>query len=451
MAQLSVVKKSELEGTMRLDAEYYQSKYMDIVAKVKSFPSWCILNDLLVRFNSGINCPQAESGSIRFIRTQHIGEILIDDIANLTFVRGSLATGLLLRQGDLLMGRVGAAGRCAVSGKYYEGHFYSDNILRLRVDGSKLNPFFAAVFLNSRFGQLQIERVLKGVAQPLISRDNLKSVYVPIPEEKVQEYFEDLVEQAYTLKFNSQSLYLQAEQLLLDEIGFKDLDLSHQLYYSVSYKKTREVDRLDAEHFQPRYERLIQHLAKTGKHTKLHDILNEPVQKGITPEYDPDGDIVVVNSQHLGRYCLNIESTDRTTQVFWQRNRRAQVKPRDIMVYATGAYIGRTNIWPLDYKAVAGVDILLIRPSEACNPYYLSVYLNSLLGILQAEKFASGSGQRHIYPDNISQFVVHLPSEEFQRHIADLVAQSWEARQKARQLLEEAKHKVEDLVEGKGI
>jgi len=31
MAQISIVKKSELEGATRLDAEYYQPKYLGIV------------------------------------------------------------------------------------------------------------------------------------------------------------------------------------------------------------------------------------------------------------------------------------------------------------------------------------------------------------------------------------------------------------------------------------
>lgn len=69
---------------------------------------------------------------------------------------------------------------------------------------------------------------------------------------------------------------------------------------------------------------------------------------------------------------------------------------------------------------------------------------------MQTEKWLSGSsGQIEIYPSDIARYVVYLPSKEFQQRIADLVTQSWEARQKARQLLEEAKRKIEELVEGR--
>ena len=68
---------------------------------------------------------------------------------------------------------------------------------------------------------------------------------------------------------------------------------------------------------------------------------------------------------------------------------------------------------------------------------------------MQAERWASGSGQREVYPDDIGRYMVYLPSMGFQNKIAELVTLSWKARQKARQLLEEAKYKVEALIEGK--
>lgn len=172
--------------------------------------------------------------------------------------------------------------------------------------------------------------------------------------------------------------------------------------------------------------------------------------KGITPDYIPDEEIAVVNSQHLGRYCLNFEATDRTSLEFWEGNKRAQIKEQDVMIYATGAYAGRANPYLESARALAGVDLLLARPSRECNPLYLSVYLNASPGIYQAEKFASGSGQRHIYPDDVKQFLVYLPSQQSQEKIADLVFQSYQARKKAKTLLEEAKRQVEELIEKKG-
>jgi type I restriction enzyme S subunit len=450
MAQISVVQKSQLEGAMRLDAEYYQPKYLQAYDLVKNYRPLREYQKKILHPKEIKRIYADDDSRIIFLLAQNIKRGYLD-FSTIAYISPETAAEIpqnRLEHGDVVLTRTGANyGDTACYLGVPSPVYASAHCLVIRP--KEVSGLLLSVYLNTQIGQMLIKRGVYGSSQPEIAPDYLKTIPIPRFGSEQERSIEELVRSRLVLDQKSDSLYLQAEQLLLDELGFKDLDLSHQLYWTVPFKKTKEADRLDAEHFQPKYERLIQHLVKTGRHKKLQGILKEPVQKGITPQYDSDGDIIVVNSQHLGRYCLNIEATDRTTQAFWQQNKRAQIKPKDVMVYATGAYIGRTNIWPVDYKAMAGVDVLLIRPSEACNPYYLSVYLNSPLGVLQAEKFASGSGQQHIYPDDISRFMVYLPSKEFQQRIADLVIQSWEARQKARQLLEEAKKKVENLIEGK--
>lgn len=443
MAQISIVKKSELEGAMRLDPEYYMPKYLGIVRALQALGA-VPLSDV------------AKPVTRRFMPTDkpfHYIEIAEVDIRtgaiNTLEIAGMEAPSRakwIVREGDVIVSTVRPARNAvALIGSSEDGFVCSSGFTVLRPFKTSVEFLFA--YLKTSIVASLLDRKTTATMYPAVSWEDVLSLPVVLPDSETQCFIGDKVKESRQKLKDSDSLYIKAEQLLLDGLDFKDVDLSHQLYYTVPYKNAREVGRLDAEHFQPKYERLVQHLAQTGKSGKLQDVLNEPAQKGITPPYDPDGDIVVVNSQHLGRYCLNIEATDRTSQDFWKQNARAQIKPMDVMIYATGAYIGRTNIWPTDYKATAGVDVLLVRPSKACNPYYLSVYLNSPLGILQTEKFASGSGQRHIYPDDVAHFMVYLPSLAFQQRIADLVIQSWEARQKARWLLEESRRMVEEMVE----
>ena len=270
------------------------------------------------------------------------------------------------------------------------------------------------------------------------------------PDRNLEESTIERVREAQQSLRQSEFLYCQAEQLVLDELRWDKLDLSQSNSYAIPLSQAKDVSRIDAEHFQPKYEKLLAHIKKVGKTKQIQEFLNEPILKGITPDYIPDEEIVVVNSQHLGRYCLNFEATDRTSVSFWKGNKRAHIKQYDVMIYATGAYIGRANPYLESARALAGVDLLLLRPNEECNPLYLSVYLNALPGMWQAEKFASGSGQRHIYPDNVKQFLVYLPPSEFQEKIADLVLQSYQARKEAKALLEEAKRRVEELIEKRG-
>lgn len=450
MAVWSIVRVSELEAAKRLDAEYYRPEYLQ-ADKVFRTAGALPLGDILSDVRYGIYTePDYRAKGTDFLRALNLQEYAIE--GDVLKVRPTVvpSQNYLLRPGDLLIVRSGAnVGNVGIVLDRFNGATFGSYTIRLRFREG-INPYFIYVFFKTKFGRLQTVRCRTGLAQPNLSIPNLKLLKVisrvPLAEQKEVE---DLVRISHESILESQSRYLQAERMVLKDLEWNELDLSQRKYYSVPLSQAKAAHRLDAEHFEPRYENLVAHLRKAGKAKQLQSLLHEPIRKGITPDYDPEGDIVVVNSQNLGRYCLDFEATDRTTELCWKANSRAQISHNDVMIYATGAYIGRTNAYLETTRALAGVDILLVRPSEECNPLYLAVFLNSSVGLLQSKKFCTGSGQAHIYPDHIAQYWVSPPAEELQARVADLVQQSYEARQRAKALLEEAKRKVEAFIEGK--
>ena len=75
------------------------------------------------------------------------------------------------------------------------------------------------------------------------------------------------------------------------------------------------------------------------------------------------------------------------------------------------------------------------------------VFMNSFIGRFLTRRNQKGLAQQYIYPYDIRKQIVPILPKSTQQKIADLVHQSHAARQKAKQLLEEAKQKVEDLIE----
>ena len=78
---------------------------------------------------------------------------------------------------------------------------------------------------------------------------------------------------------------------------------------------------------------------------------------------------------------------------------------------------------------------------------YLALCLNSILGQMQAERDGGGSVITHWRPERIKSVLIPVLPKSAQQKIADLVQKSHEARKKAKELLEEAKQKVESLIE----
>ncbi len=448
MAVWSIVKVSELEGANRLDAEYYQPKYTDAVSAVTAYRNAKRLTEVASILRGRNPHVYTEEG-IPIIRAIDLRDIT--DLSNVLYASPNEPL-FYLREGDILVSSIGAGsiGKVEMFSACNGKAATVSEVSVVRITKGDIKPSTLAVFLRSRYGFLQLERRITGSTGQLhLYPKDIGTVIVPIFELDSQEQISNAFDKSMALLKQSKSLYLQAKRMVLEEIGWDKLDLSQPKWWTVSLSRAREVHRLDAEHFQPKYDKLIAHLKKTGRAKALGEIATY-IKRGLQPEYVEDGEIIVVNSQHLGRYLLNVEATQRTDRKFWDDNKRSRLQKKDVLLYSTGAYVGRTNTWLEDQEGIASNHVTIIRPIAPCNPLYLAVFLNAPVGLLQTEKWASGSGQREIYPDDIGQFLIHLPPEKFQQQVADLVQQSYQARQKAKALLEEAKAKVEALIEERG-
>lgn len=446
MAVWSIIKKSELEGALRLDAEYYQPKYFRTLASLERLRSVHLAD---VAKPTKRRFKPVENKKFNYIE---ISEVNIStgaiNVVNILGKEAPSRAQWVVREGDIIVSTVRPIRNAvALVTSQEDGFICSSGFAVLKP--ASVSPEFLFTYLKTKSIVELLDRKTTATMYPAVSWQDVFSTPVFRPDKNTENFITKRVQETQRSLRDSESLYRQAEEMLLKELGLDKLRLSQPKYYTVKLSQAREFHRLDAEHFQPKYDKLIRHLTKNCETKRIGEILAEPIQKGVTPDYVEEGSIVVVNSQHLGNTGLNFESTDRTIEDFWEHNKRAQIRNSDVMVYATGAYIGRTNVYLENEKAVAGVDILLVRPSHICNPLYLSIFLNAYPGITQAEKFASGSGQRHIYPEDIARFIVPLLPQSFQEKIADLLIKSHQARQQAKALLEEAKRKVEALIEGK--
>lgn len=448
MAQFSVTWKSQIEGPTRLDAEYYMPKYTDVLEVVRRCSNTSELGKV-AKVLRGKNPKTYGDSGVPVIRAVDLRDLTETE----DFLHAAPTEELfLLQPGDVLVSSIGEGSIGKV--QIYQATTKCATVSEVSVIRSTdYNPYALLVFLKSRHGYLQLERRITGSTGQLhLYPRDIATVIMPILPPSSQEALEAMVVASGRQMWESKTLYRQAEQLLLDKLDFKVLDLSHQFYYVVPYKQTRDVNRLDAEHFQPKYDRLIRHLANTGKAELLGNLVTQPIKRGMQPTYVEGGEVVVVNSKYVGKQFVNSDQAERTDLEFWKANKRAQAKKHDVIINSTGwGTIGRTNCTFHDDRTVVDNHVAIIRPDEKqCNPVYLAVYLNSKLGQLQTEKWLSGSsGQIEIYPDDIARFVVYLPTVALQQRIADLVTQSWEARKEARQLLEEAQKKLENLIEGK--
>lgn len=302
--------------------------------------------------------------------------------------------------------------------------------------------------------QYILEKSQRGSNHPRLANKDILNL--PLPKLLIQQsdQIRILIKAAIEKYDLSKKLYPEAEQELLQRMRLDKVDTNHVLDYSITSKDVFDNERFDPEFYQPKFNNLIKHLKK-DRSVKLGNFC-PMLNRGIQPSYDEYGEILVINSRHLGTTEIDIQNAEKTTTSFYneENTEKARLRQFDVLMYSTGAYIGRTNTYLENQKGIASNHVTIIRPDKSvCNPIYLSLFLNSAAGLMQTDQRATGSTQREIYPQNIMKFEIFIPQNpngkpdlKWQAKLADKLIQAYEAKKEAKQKLQKAKELVEEPV-----
>lgn len=453
----SIVSSQELSKTLRIDAEYYQPRYLDNIRFLQHEGSHEVvsLGSQLISISGGAT-PLGASYSrdgIPFLRVQNImpGYLNLEDV---TYIQPEVHFNLLKRSrlnpGDVLLTITGMSyGKASYVPTDLGEANINQHSVRMKFNADFL-PEYVATFLNSRFGKLQSDMKVTGVTRPALDYGEIRTVLIPKIQMTIQENIKELLERSQTQRVLAQSLFVEASNLVSSELGLEISSVDHQLTYISQFSSSAPLERLDAEYFQPRYSQLYNHISNTGRGAFLRDYLAAPVRRGVQPEYSDEGEVLVINSQHVGKSHIELAENRRASYEFLSRgnNRRATVQPYDVLLNSTGYItIGRCQVMLDDVLAMVDGHVSIIRPTHDLDPVYLSVFLNSTPGQLQTERGWTGSsGQIELRPDTIERFMIWVPPRQLQDEVRDLVERSNSARLDAEKLLDDAKRRVEQVI-----
>lgn len=448
--EISVVKFSEIRSKnfdFRIDSEYFKKEYILIENLIKK-NNCKDLSELSFKISDGTHfTPNYIENGVKFLSALNVSDNYFDLEAGFKYISQEEHKSLYSRcnpeSGDVLLRKVGVGLRkaCVVPQNIEEFSIFVSVAL---IKCKEINPYYLSTYINTSLGQEQLFRFNKGISQPDLHLEDISRLKVPIFPDTFQSKIESIVKSAHAKLEESKSLYSQAEDLLLGELGLKDWRPKNTLHTTKKFSDFAQSGRLDAEYYQPKYDDLFERLQKVDcKTIKEIQIIN---YRGFQPEYVENGKIDVINSKHILEDGLDYENFEKTDEVSFNNAVRAQVKYGDILTYTTGANIGRTQVYLSEKKAMASNHVNMLRVKDV-NPIYLALVLNSKIGRMQTEKSSTGSAQVELYPDDLASFVIPILPEQIQKKIASLIQQSFEYKAQSKQLLEDAKRMVESEIE----
>lgn len=301
-------------------------------------------------------------------------------------------------------------------------------------------------FALSSYVQSILKWAQMGNEHPRFASETFEAIYLPNSIIAHSNEIELLINKALESHKESQSFYHQAESILAQELQFEELVLPVNRWFTTNYCEVVNSNRIDSNHYKDSYNALFDFLNSrfVCKYLKQIVCVN---RRGLQPVYSKDGSVMVVNSKHLSPTHILYEQTERTTIEEYQRQTAAQIQNGDVLIYTTGAYIGLTNAYNSQEKALASNHVNILRLSDhTIDPNYLALVLNSVIGKLQTEKHSRGSAQLELYPADIGKFLVPIIDEDKMRTIGELVRHSLNSLNQSTLLLSQAKNRVEELI-----
>ena len=439
--EISVVKLSEVleDVDLRLESEYYNSEHIVFNSvqgcDIESFSQYGTSEDL-----------NEEGKGFPILRLNEFDSFFISKPSKYCDLISKETFELLkLKKNDVLICRTNGnpkyVGKAAIVPKNYE-YAFASYVFRLRPKTDIINSATLVSFLNSKYGRIEIEKYSMVGNQANFSPAKFRQIAIPILSKELNNKIEEIVYKSFELLEESKSLYSQAEDLLLGELGLKDWRPKNTLHTTKKFSDFAQSGRLDAEYYQPKYDEIEKELSK--KNTLEISKIGQICDKNFSPidnvEYK------YIELADIGAYG---EITGCTMAIGSELPTRARriVRKGDVLISSIEGSLQSCAIVPKEFdNALCSTGFYVMTPNKI-NAETLLILLKSTVIQLLLKKGCSGTILSNISKDEFLKIKIPILPESIQTKIASLIQQSFECKAQSKQLLEDAKRMVEEEIE----
>lgn len=451
MALINRIKLSDIENCKDLSPDFYKEDFM-LKSKLIRSLSYRKLSQIsyITDGEHGSPCWSDDSG-IKYITAEYIKENYIENgnYKQITKEQDNRNARARLKENDILIYSVGAyAGLTCVA----EPHLFPANIPRsvaiVRLNNyEEFLPEFISVFLNSHVGKFQSIRFRAGNSQPVLALEKFRQFEIPFIDISLQEEIKFYYQKSYKLRINSNNLYQQATDLLNKELGLNDIVFENKKSYTARFSETIKYNRIDSEHFQTKYNNIrlkIKNYSNGYEHL-LNNIYS------VKPNYNL--------SQH-SEYRINyIELSDINSALGFieqidsidirnapSRAKRI-VKKGDVIASSVVGSVDKAGLVSETENGYIASNGFFQFRSNYYSPEFLLILIKSNFIKEQFHQQSTGGILSAVPDQNLKHIIIPKIKVEIQNKITTLVSQSHANLRESKRLLEEAKTRVEQLIE----
>ncbi|EIQ8817710.1 restriction endonuclease subunit S [Campylobacter coli] len=464
--EVSVLKLSEAQKdneSKRIDSEYFKKEYLENEAIIKIKDNYAFLENFIVKMTGGATPLGADypDKGIPFLRVQNIMQnyFNVEDIVYISQQDDEYLKRSRLKFNDVLLTITGISyGKSAVVERDLVGANINQHSVKIEV--KNINPYFLSTFLNSKFGKLQSDKKITGVTRPALDYQSIKKFLIPIFPMEFQLEIQNLVKDSHKALEESKELYKKAEETLYLELGLDSKNPLQSLLDSKTNNPTKSLNisihtlkesflktgRLDSEYYQSKYEDIEKFIKSyPNGYDSFSNIINNK-DTNFTPKNNENYSYIeLANIGNNGNISEPISDLGKNLPT---RARRI-VSKGDVIISSIEGSLSSCALITQEFDKHLVSTGFFVLNSKLLNGETLLVMFKSQIFQEYLKKFPSGTILCAINKEELSKILIPKIDPTTQEKIAKYIQESFNLRKKSKQLLDNAKIKVEEQIQGK--
>lgn len=437
----------------RIDSNTYKKYYMYVEELLKNKKAIILEKYILSIQNFGAyslcNYINFLDSGIPFLMTQNVRKNYID-YDGVKYI--DEATHLLLWKShcfykNVLITMAGEyLGRAAV---YENDEVISSNqaIAKLRLKNEN-ESYWISTFINTKYGQAQINRLKTITGQPNINMSIIKTLLVPIASKKIIDKVSSVVIMSSEYRACTKKIYSEAEQILLKSLNMDNFVPSQKNTTTKLLSQFMNAGRLDAEYFQPKYDdienkiELLLNDKKNGCFT-VNNIISESNR---VIKIEDKKEYKYIELSDIDNYG-NVTDCTIDIGINLPSRARKEVYTGDVIVSSLEGSLQKCAIITETFNgALVSTGFHVVKSDEINSETLLLLFKSWFMQELM-RKHSTGAIMAATSDDSFKKILLPVVKLDVQEMIANKIQKSFELRAKSNELLEAAKRAVEIAIE----
>ncbi|HEC1705317.1 TPA: restriction endonuclease subunit S [Campylobacter coli] len=461
--EVSVLKLSEVKKNIdfRIDDSFWTMKLI-----YNNKLNYKKIGECLLKSQYGISINMNEGGDgIPIYRMNDIDNMLCNfEVKKYALIDKNELQTFRLNYGDVLFNRTNSyefVGRTGIFYNNRENFVFASYLVRLVCNKEILLPEYLTVFLNTHIGKKEIRRRARpSINQTNVNPEELKEIKIPIFPMEFQLEIQNLVKDSHKALEESKELYKKAEETLYLELGLDSKNPLQSLLDSKTNNPTKSLNisihtlkesflktgRLDSEYYQSKYEDIEKFIKSyPNGYDSFSNIINNK-DTNFTPKNNENYSYIeLANIGNNGNISEPISDLGKNLPT---RARRI-VSKGDVIISSIEGSLSSCALITQEFDKHLVSTGFFVLNSKLLNGETLLVMFKSQIFQEYLKKFPSGTILCAINKEELSKILIPKIDSTTQEKIAKYIQESFNLRKKSKQLLDNAKNKVEEQIQGK--